>query len=143
MKITHIGDLIYKLNKELSKQIDTLLKDEKMSNGQLQTLMTIKKLETNGQVTQEKITKEILLDKSNICRSLQKLNEEKYITIEISENDARKNIIQLTQHGQQELTKLQKDLQSINKQMLKDIKIEEQNITKNTLQKMIENLKVD
>lgn len=135
-----IGDLIYILNKDLFRKLEEVLKHKKMNLGQLQTLMTIKRLEIDKKTNQDKLTKAINLNKSNICRSLKKLFAEGLVNIETTKTDARKNTIQITPAGEEELENLKYELQEINKNMLEGISEQEQEIVQIILVKMINNL---
>lgn len=135
-----IGDLIYILNKDLFRKLEEVLKHKKMNLGQLQTLMTIKRLEIDKKTNQDKLTKAINLNKSNICRSLKKLSAEGLVNIETTKTDARKNTIQITPEGEEELENLKYELQEINKNMLEGISEQEQEIVQIILVKMINNL---
>lgn len=140
MEKYYLGDLIYILSKDIKKSMDRYLKEKKIGFGQFQTLMVIKRLSMDGEVTQELISREMDIDKSNVSRNINKLKETGYIRVEADIKDSRKNLVVLTEFANSQIESLVGILKEVSKQMTAQIAEEQLEITLDCLKKVIKNL---
>ncbi|MBU5227201.1 MarR family transcriptional regulator [Clostridium senegalense] len=135
-----IGDLIYFISKETKTRMDEGVKENKLGQGQMLTIMNLMKLKDNIPISQELLAENMGINKGNISRNLMKLSENGFIDIIQDNDDKRKKNIILKDTFFNEFIEISKVLEDIFKDMIKNIREEELLITLKALKQMKNNL---
>ncbi|GAA0116018.1 MULTISPECIES: MarR family winged helix-turn-helix transcriptional regulator [Clostridium] len=135
-----IGDLIYFISKETKTRMDEGVKENKLGQGQMLTIMNLMKLKDNIPISQELLAENMGINKGNISRNLMKLSENGFIDIIQDNDDKRKKNIILKDTFFNEFIEISKVLEDIFKDMIKNIREEDLLITLKALKQMKNNL---
>ncbi|WP_010299480.1 MarR family winged helix-turn-helix transcriptional regulator [Clostridium senegalense] len=135
-----IGDLIYFISKETKTRMDEGVKENKLGQGQMLTIMNLMKLKDNIPISQELLAENMGINKGNISRNLMKLSENGFIDIIQDNDDKRKKNIILKDTFFNEFIEISKVLEDIFKDMIKNIREEDLLITLKVLKQMKNNL---
>lgn len=89
--------------------------------------------------SQDEITKALCFDKGTTARAIQKLEQEGYITREVSNDDHRKNEVYITPKGMKKRSEIRKILEDWHNKLFLGVSEEMKSHTIETLKKMAEN----
>ena len=138
----HNEDSLMKLIQNVIKQMRKILDKEIMQfnigHSEMKILMI---LYLEDGITQEKLNEKIEVDRSNIGRTLKKLEELKYIVRYKNEDDARSKIIFLCDKALKIKNSLMKIKNDLEKTINMNLKTNEMNILIELLEKIFDNLK--
>ncbi len=139
----YFGEMIYNLAIELNKHMDEAFKPMNLRYGQAQTLlhiyeMAIDKNRAVHPVTLESLNKKMYVDKSNVTRSVKKL--EKMGFIQTYSQDQKYKMIEFTQEGLDIIQDMFRSMKGMADKMVEHIPQQDQEVAYEVLDTMMHNL---
>lgn len=132
------GKYISYLSRRILKYTSENFKDHGLASIEYAYVMILRDGVTK---TQEELTKEVMVDKSQTTRAIKSLLDKGLVTKEKDELDKRAFHISLTKKGEEMVPIIEEEINDFETTLNKGISIEEQRIVIKSLIKMIRNLK--